>query len=214
GLLMLMPHEYANSRLVHLDTLGNIIWDRNYGMRFERILALPDTSYLAVGRAGGGSPPGLQLTVTSISALGDSVCTRAYGDSLTDQGSSIALTPTGFIAYGTKDMYSGSVPPRLFLTWDTLDLFLGVGSQPTLPGRLAVFPNPATDQVTVQLSGPGSMTALEVHDAQERLVHQAVPQRGTSSWRLDTSALPNGHYLIRALTERGMVIGRAVVMGH
>lgn len=196
GLLMLMPHEYANSRLLHLDTLGNIIWDKRYGMRFERIVALPDTTYLAVGRAGGFAPPGLQLTVTCISAVGDSLWTRSYGDSLRDGGSSIELTSTGFVAYGTKDMYSGSVPPRLFLTWDTLGVFTGIQPELVSP-TMQVFPVPADDRLCVRWAGaPNNTDRLLILDALGRTLREVRTSTGHEQW-IDVRDLANGCYLIR-----------------
>ena len=215
GLLMLMPHEFANSRLVHLDTLGNIIWDRKYGMRFEQIVALKDTSYLAVGRAGDTAPPGLQLTVTSISALGDSPWTRAFGDSLRDQGSSIDVTSTGFIAYGTKDMFNGYVPPRLFLTWDTLGVFLSTQATEAKQHSLIVYPNPATDQVVVELeTNRSKLNSVVVFDGHGRMVLRAIPDGGVSRWVIDTSSWPTGCYLVRTLTDQGQAVGRLLIMDH
>ncbi|HMQ75093.1 MAG TPA: hypothetical protein PKE21_01975 [Flavobacteriales bacterium] len=196
GLLMLMPHEYANSRLVHVDSLGNIIWDKRYGMRFERVVALPDTTYLAVGRTGGFAPPGLQLTVTCISAVGDSLWTRMYGDSLNDRGSSIELTPTGFVAYGTKDMYSGSVPPRLFLTWDTLGLFTGFAPEAVLP-TMQVFPLPADERVCVRWAATTSGThRLLIMDALGRTLRDVRMSRGNEQW-IEVRDLANGCYFIQ-----------------
>jgi hypothetical protein len=196
GLLMLMPHEYANSRLLHTDTAGNILWDKRYGMRFERIVALPDTTYLAVGRAGGIAPPGLQLTVTCVSAVGDSLWTRFYGDSLRDGGSSIELTPTGFVAYGTKDQYSGWVPPRLFLTWDTLGLFTGIASEAMVP-TMQVFPVPADDRLCVRGVGATSNTdRLLVLDALGRTIREVRMSAGNEQ-RIEVRDLPNGCYFIR-----------------
>ncbi len=197
GLLMLMPHEYANSRLLHLDTLGNIIWDRTYAIRFEQIVALPDTTYLAVGRAGGAAPPWLQLTVTAISSIGDSLWTRSYGDSLRDDGSSIELTPTGFVAYGTKDQYSGWAPPRLFLTWDTLGLYTGIASQLASP-TMQVFPVPADDRLCVRWAGtPKNTDRLLILDAMGRTLREMRVSAGNEQW-IDVRDLANGCYLIRA----------------
>ncbi len=197
GLLMLMPHEYAKSRLIHLDTLGAIIWDRTYGMRFERIVALPDTTYLAVGRAIGMSPPWPDLAVTSISATGDSLWTRLYGDSLTDMGSSIHLTSTGFVAYGTKDMNSGWVPPRLFLTWDTYGVFTGMATELGLP-TMQVFPVPTSDRLCVRWAGaPKNTDRLFILDALGRTLREVRVSAGNEQW-VDVRDLANGCYLIRA----------------
>jgi len=197
GLLMLLAPDVSRSRLIRLDTLGNVLWDRIYSTGFRQLVALPDTTYLAVGMHGTWQSPNMrELCVTLISSAGDSLWSRFYGDSLNDLGSSLATTPTGFLAYGTKDMYSGWVPPRLFLSWDTLGLFTGIASEAMVP-TMQVFPVPADDRLCVRGVGATSNTGrLLVLDALGRTLREVPMSAGTEQW-IDVRDLANGCYFIR-----------------
>ncbi|MBK9275015.1 MAG: hypothetical protein IPM49_10820 [Flavobacteriales bacterium] len=197
GLLMLLSPDFSKSRLLHLDTLGQVIWDRLYATRFQQVLALPDSTYLAVGTHGTWqSPNKRELCVTLISATGDSLWSRSYGDSLNDLGSSIVEAIGGYLAFGTKDMYSGSVPPRLFLTWDTLGVFTGIPSE-LVPPTMQVFPVPADDRLCVRWAGATPNTdRLLILDALGRTLREVRMSAGNEQW-IDVRDLVNGCYFIR-----------------
>lgn len=198
GLLMLLAPDVSRSRLIRMDTLGNVLWDRKYAAGFRQVLALPDTTYLAVGMHGTFQTPNMrELSVTLISSSGDSVWSRFYGDSLSDLGSSIVTTPTGFVAYGTKDMYSGSVPPRLFLTWDSLGVFTNVGSF-AVEARPVLYPVPADDRLFVRIPTLFAGT-LRIADAMGRSVREVRAVRGTLVHELDVHDLASGIYLLQAV---------------
>lgn len=160
-------------------------------------MALPDSTYLAVGTHGTWqSPNKRELCVTLISAAGDSLWSRLYGDSLNDLGSSIVDAIGGYLAYGTKDMYSGSVPPRLFLTWDTLGVFTGIPSELVSP-TMQVFPVPAYDRLCVRWAGaPKNTDRLLILDTMGRTLREVRVSAGNEQW-IDVRDLANGCYLIR-----------------
>jgi hypothetical protein len=214
GLLMLLAPDVARSRLLHLDTVGNVLWDRIYSTGFREIIALPDSTFLAVGSCGTWQTPNLsELCVTLISASGDPLWVRVYGDSLYDRGSSIARTQTGYVAYGTKDMYSGSVQPRLFLTWDTLGLLLNVPNALPRYDQLKVFPNPASDEVAIRWNERlSSRSELTVYDAQGRLVLQQFLPIGSRRASVNIGTLANGCYLVNMRTSHAEISARLMVV--
>jgi|JI10StandDraft_1071094.scaffolds.fasta_scaffold308425_1 hypothetical protein len=214
GLLMVLRQDISRSRLVHADTLGNIHWDRTYATGFQQVLALPDTTYLAVGTHGSFQSPNMrEVCVTLISSTGDSLWSRFYGDSLNDLGSGIVRTSNGFIAYGTKDMYSGSVPPRLFLTWDTLGLLLNVPDAVPVRDELTIFPNPASDEVVMLWSKPMNGRAeITVYDPQGRLALRQFVATGSIRASLNTGVLANGCYLVHMRSQNAELSGRLLVV--
>lgn len=79
------------------------------------------------------------------------------------------------------------------------------------PARLdlAVWPNPATDEIHLRLADAGN-GALQVFDATGRLVASRV-FTGTDSLYLDTSGWPTGAYLLHIRTEQGVAVRKVVV---
>jgi len=67
---------------------------------------------------------------------------------------------------------------------------------PPVEERLVVYPNPATDRITVEASGPDGEVVL--YDVLGRAVHRARLVAGKAV--LDTSRLPVGVYVVRVGT--------------
>ena len=211
GLLMLMSPDYARSRLIHTDTQGNILWDRTYLTRFQEVVVLPDTTYLAVGTYGTFLTPNMrEMCVTLISSAGDSLWSRMYGDSLNDLGSSLVTTPNGFLAYGTKDMYSGWVPPRLFISEDTLGFFTQIARAGSQALSLEIYPNPATQGITVRIPSDQVLRDdLLVFDPVGRVVRRVRARPGPIV--IDVQDLSVGHYTLVVVTDAGRSAAHFVV---
>ncbi|HQV50943.1 MAG: T9SS type A sorting domain-containing protein [Flavobacteriales bacterium] len=212
GLLMTLSNEYSTSRLIHTDTLGATLWDRQYATRFQQALSLSDGTYLLVGTSGSFVTPDMnQLCVTAVAANGDSIWSRVYGDSLRDRGTSMLVTNDGFVAFGTKDMYSGSVPPRLFLTWDTLSSTVGIAEYQLNNELLLIYPVPADQQVRVQIPPLAGPIHIEVIDATGKMSHQEQIMSGAREHVLYVSDLSNGNYTVIVRTVKELLVGRLVV---
>jgi len=69
-----------------------------------------------------------------------------------------------------------------------------------------VFPNPATDQVTIRYSGISGMTTLQLLNIEGKvLLQKKLGSSGAGSVSLPVSMYPPGNYLVQVLTE-GRVI--------
>ncbi|MDO7875786.1 T9SS type A sorting domain-containing protein [Hymenobacter sp. ASUV-10] len=83
-----------------------------------------------------------------------------------------------------------------------------------LQARLTLYPNPATEAVTVALDGlrPQATVPLEVVNALGQVVHQttATPHHGALSQKLDLRTLPAGIYVVRLRTQEGTITKRLV----
>ena len=69
--------------------------------------------------------------------------------------------------------------------------------------KLSVFPNPASDEVTVAFNASKEKTNIEVFDIQGRLVYIDTDDReiGENKIKLNTSNFSAGIYIVRAGTE-------------
>jgi hypothetical protein len=71
--------------------------------------------------------------------------------------------------------------------------------------RVVAYPNPSTGKVSLDLGTRQSLdVTLEVYNLKGMQVHQqqATLQAGTSKVEMDLSALPDGMYLIKAVSDR------------
>lgn len=76
---------------------------------------------------------------------------------------------------------------------------------------MAVFPNPSSSRVQLQLSGMAGTVAIQVLDGMGRLVQQLPVAAGTPNIELDLNGLANGVYLIRAEHGLGSTVQRLVI---
>lgn len=75
-----------------------------------------------------------------------------------------------------------------------------------------VYPNPATDKVTVKVSETGSVDAqIEVLNLKGQVVSSSVLAAGQSSTEVSTSALASGVYTLRVVSETGVATERLVI---
>jgi hypothetical protein len=87
------------------------------------------------------------------------------------------------------------------------DSWLGVGMGEVNASHLKVFPNPASDQVRVVLSGEQSLISVELIDALGRPLMTRTLNAETV---LDVSSLAPGAYFLRARLASGGVITKPV----
>jgi len=74
------------------------------------------------------------------------------------------------------------------------------------PSDLKIFPNPAKDKLSLQISE--AIENLEIWNTNGELILRKInPEK-----QLDISHLKNGFYLIRAMTNRAILSGKFVVV--
>jgi len=135
------------------------------------------------------------LLLVNIDALGDTMLTRTYGKNLwagTGSNSAQQAARGGYIIAG-----EASFEPDDFLA----ELKSPVS---TTPPELALYPNPAFEQVRLQL--PAALHAkpltLSLHDRQGRIVRQWRLSAAPAAMPLDVRGLARGGYLLRVTGSR------------
>lgn len=153
--------------------------------------------------------PNIQINATSTTIQpGRSVVLTATGAEryVWDMGQtapSVRLWPTATKTYGVTGYNGtcGSTSHVVVTVPDTEDIATATAKQ------LAVFPNPATDAITV--SSTSAMHSLCLYDAQGRLVaYKEAPGHDGS---IDLSGLPRGIYILQARIEQGNTISHKIV---
>jgi hypothetical protein len=161
------------------------------------------------------------LPVVDITAAADSVC---------DYGSLIALTvsPSGGMITGTGVTGSnfdpqlngmGTFYPNYTYTdangcsaSDSVQIFVDLctGIADAATAQFSMYPNPAGDQLSVDLSGLNSVVLLTVYDISGKLVMQQQLNGGTAV-QVNISALENGIYVVNVSNGTSVSRQRLVV---
>lgn len=118
--------------------------------------------------------------------------------------------PAGVYYVGMKvtiNGYDGDDRPANDITWSTFQIQVwgGVGVQESPEVlELEVYPNPASDQLTIRMPMGNKALRLELVDMQGRLVPmEAMLRAAPAEVALDLSSLAAGFYSVRLITEEG-----------
>lgn len=132
-----------------------------------------------------------------------------------DNGVPVSLVYPGVINYGT--IYAGTHGRGIFKT----ETFTGIGEEPISGGNtgiyadLNIYPNPASDHFTAQLSlSDANPTRIDVYDLSGRLVaSQDAGQlsAGDHKLRVSTDGWQNGSYIVRMLSGKNVSTAKLIV---
>jgi hypothetical protein len=117
---------------------------------------------------------------------------------------SLAFSPNGTTPYvGYKD--EGNSDHASVMKFDTLNT-TGINNITEL--RLSVYPDPATDKITVELSGLQNETSLSIVDIRgQQLMMRQITDLKT---RVDISGLTDGVYFVRLTNNRSVEVKKFI----
>jgi hypothetical protein len=147
--------------------------------------------------------------------VGRTVCDRVLLQSLYSNAAQISLTDAAYIILDADTLLYGGAHAQQFkqafcmrgiLTGTAAGQACAVGraeAQPAL--EFLLFPNPAQDQVQIELAVPAASVELLLHDAYGRLLRQE--RKSGLSFQLGVEGLPAGIYFLelRAAGKNGSV---------
>ena len=189
--------------LLKLTVQGDSIWGSLYQqfgqmLGVARLAELPNGRYLVAGtrRNGPARDVGLAVVDRNGTLLRDTLFVRNGSD---ENVAGIALTPAGnyVVALGASVGPFGRADQLLFAyrTWDRL--LPTRAAQPAARARLAAYPNPTADALTLEAPDAHRLTgSYTLYDLRGSAV-QAGPLPGLARARLSLSSLPAGIYLLR-----------------
>ncbi|MBU0508666.1 T9SS type A sorting domain-containing protein [bacterium] len=103
--------------LSKLDSAGNLLWNRNWGISLEDITPLADDNYICVGHSESGGPACLMVKVTTD---GDTLWTRDCNTSFDELANAVTATADGgFAICGSLQVLS--YPRDMFMALKTAD---------------------------------------------------------------------------------------------
>lgn len=119
------------------------------------------------------------------------------------------LTPgTAYVLSVTTACDSSRQSVPRIIAFATLPDTVGIPQLSTLNSQLSIFPNPATDHITIESAE--AITSITVINALGQ-VFQLSPLAKEEGVQLSTKSLPAGTYLIIAETPAGKACGRVIV---
>lgn len=123
----------------------------------------------------------------------------------------IVVNGGGTVYFHVAPYFTGETGSYLLQLNIVRGLTVGVDDAASL-SRITVFPNPANDRITIDLSEfSGRLIAAELYDMQGQFV--AAPHGAGASGRLDVDlgALATGAYVLRLTSDRGVRTERIIV---
>lgn len=185
--------------LLKTDSVGSIAWSKinnfNNNELGSSVEQTTDSGYIVCGSSQLLMGTDENLYVLKTNQFGDTLWTRTFGGSGTDNGLYIKQTKDGgYIIAG----YNGSVGNggAYIIKTDSLGLVSSTTGVAELnnPLQLVIYPNPSNGEFNVQLNGIANNAQLEIYTSSgERLVQRTVCNKTLETVNL--KGHPEGMYL-------------------
>ncbi len=142
------------------------------------------------------------------SADGNSWST-AYDDVMSGN---IVVTGGGTVWFQVAPYFAGGMGTYLLDLHIQRGADVGIEEDPAL-GAITVHPNPAKDKLTIDIAGfPGTLESVQLVDMQGRTIWDNGKFQGARDQAVvDVSAVPEGAYLLRLLTDKGTRNERLII---
>lgn len=131
----------------------------------------------------------------------------AYGDTAFFNGLATNPDMSKQKALAYIDTIQNYLAPRLALC---LSLPTGIENQNLINNLVSVYPNPASDLVTIKIQAGILVNRIVISDATGRTVY-ASEENATGNISVNTSKLSNGLYSIRLETEKGVAVNNLTI---
>ena len=218
-------HGYNDLWVVKLSDIGEIVWQKALGGSNEdfatSIYQTSDGGYAMTGQTQSnngdvpGNDGGADLWVLKLTEAGEIEWQKSLGGTLAEWGSSIQQTnDNGYILTGYAWSNNGDVSGVQGKTdyWivKLSPEFSGTEESSILP--LQISPNPTQQSITLNIPTLSAVVSTEagqetnfticITNLLGQQLHQQIISNGEP---INTSALPNGAYLINATTSSGKI---------
>jgi hypothetical protein len=124
------------------------------------------------------------------------ICSDASGNSFVTGNFSDNSTfgPFVLFSYGPFDIFTGKI-----------DMITGINGSRSKPSSITIYPNPATDQITVEFEAPNAV--IEIKNTIGQTVYSEIGENslGKHSMSINTSYFSSGLYLLTMKNDKGIV---------
>jgi hypothetical protein len=77
--------------------------------------------------------------------------------------------------------------------------------------QATIYPNPATDNATLEINGLNQEAKVVVSDLQGRILSQEAISAGTTRYTINVSNMASGVYYIRIVTDKAVSTQKLIV---
>ena len=218
--------------LAKYDTNGTVLWAKSAGGTGDDdaysvavdvsgnpyVAGLFNSPTLAFGSTTLTNVGNYDMFLAKYDANGKVLWAKSAGGAGDDESYSVAVDASGnpFVAgyYKSPTITFGSYTLTNAGADTTYDMFLAKSGNGTGINELSnslgisVFPNPATDKITVETSGASKGSCLAIVNIEgQQLITRQITEAKT---QIDISDLPSGVYFVRVSSERTVSIGKFV----
>lgn len=199
---------------IKLDATGNVYTTGvfQYTIDFD-----PNAGIANLTSSGGVNT---DIFISKLDALGNFLWAIKLGDTLYDQGSSIAIDQLGNVYttgyfIGTSDFDPGVGTFNLTSTGDYSDIFIQKLSQPTIginenttSNNIVIYPNPNNGLFKFEISTPIKNTKIQVYNSLGACVYQTSSDRQST---IDLTNQANGLYFVKVMSENKIIATQKIV---
>jgi hypothetical protein len=208
-------------RIVKIDPLGNVIWDKNYrqdhwGTFINAITELSDSTIIGVGSSNEKS------VIIKVKPNGDSIWIRSYRHPDINNGVNILysldllnndrIVAAGFVVPSGSDIGNQDLWVIKVDEWgcDTLSCqFVSVDENEIEKAIVKIYPNPATDFLYIEIDEEAYNSEAISFSIYDIVGKEILSIQARSKWEsLDISQFANGTYII-LVKKNNVSIGKS-----
>ncbi|MGD0711488.1 MAG: T9SS type A sorting domain-containing protein [Bacteroidales bacterium] len=193
-----------NGRSIYAGTeYSGLYLSTNYGNNWSSISCSPNSSVIALAPSGNVIYEGTGGKGVYLISGDGSTCT-AWNTGLTD-------TIITSLAINKTTIFAGSIDGRI---WKRPLSPLGIEEINNNENNISVYPNPATDNLTIESpqeevgSGSRQEVVIEISNIQGQLI-KTLTATGNKT-NIDVSEWPSGMYIVEVRTEKGVEVKKFI----
>jgi len=211
GFVYQTSSQFSPGQLYKIDSAGNSVWTKFLYLISTDVAETRDSGLLIIGNGpiyGVKSFPtsNLQIGIIKTDTAGNSIssCIGNSGNAGTDTSSmnftSVAFsTATG----GQVNILHPVITDFGLTTIEGCVSFFGDIKENQIENTVLIYPNPATDDITVEIPDFSRDAAISIYNIQGKLIMQQQMSQVRSN--VDISGLSQGLYMIKLITPEGIV---------
>jgi hypothetical protein len=86
----------------------------------------------------------------------------------------------------------------------------GIANTGTVKDAISVYPNPATDYISINQNSSSTLIEIKILDLTGREIGNRPVQKGENNIRISVSDFPSGVYLISFTTDQGTKVRKLI----
>jgi len=210
GLTYSFGAGYVDIYLIKTDAAGDTLWTKtfggtnvDYGKSVQQTI---DGGYIITGMIYNPATGSGDVCLIKTNSDGDTLWTKTFGGVGADIGNYVQQTnDDGFIIAGQTESSGAGLYDAYLIKTNVDGVVVPVKEITDEQNRFTIFPNPATDKLTIEIE---ENATLEILNIQSQIVDVIGLTEKTNN--LDISKLSDGVYTLLIRTDKGIAIRKLI----